>query len=143
LNGASLVLAKPEGHKDISYLAELISQQNITVVHFVPPVLDTFLNILNNDYKHILKKVMYGGEASQYELKDRFYNQFEGVELYNQYGPTEATIFATYWRCESSSLLNIVPIGRPISNTQIYLLDANLNPVPVGVPGELHIAGKG
>ncbi len=143
LNGASLVLAKPEGHKDVSYLAELISQQNITVVQFVPPMLDAFLNILNNDYKHLLKQVLCGGDILSVELKDRFYNQFEGVELYNQYGPTEATIDAADWRCESSSLLNIVPIGRPISNTQIYLLDANLNPVPVGVPGELHIAGKG
>ncbi len=65
------------------------------------------------------------------------------MNLHNLYGPTEACIDATFWTCKDESDRQVVPIGRPISNTQIYILDSNLQPVPIGVPGELHIGGAG
>src|SRR3989442_6792813 len=89
-----------------------------------------------------LRRVFCSGEALTFELQERFFQRL-GAELYNLYGPTEAAVDVTFWQCSPNRGLSIVPIGRPIWNTQIYILDKYLQPVPIGIPGELHIGGVG
>ncbi|MEH2127083.1 non-ribosomal peptide synthase/polyketide synthase [Nostoc sp.] len=140
--GARLVLAKPGGHKDSVYLVNLIEQQQVTTLHFVPSMLQAFLEEQSVKNCHSLKRVICSGEALPKELQERFFERLK-CELHNLYGPTEAAIDVTYWQCQLDSNLRTVPIGRPIANTQIYILDSHLQPVPIGVPGELHIGGVG
>ncbi|MEH2149873.1 non-ribosomal peptide synthase/polyketide synthase [Nostoc sp.] len=142
LTGARLVVAKPGGHKDSGYLVNLILEQQVTTLHFVPSMLRAFLEEESVKNCRSLKRVICSGEALPKELQERFFACL-GCQLHNLYGPTEAAIDVTFWECQPESNLKTVPIGRPISNTQIYILDQNLQPVPVGVPGELHIGGVG
>ncbi|WP_416212277.1 non-ribosomal peptide synthase/polyketide synthase [Nostoc sp. DedSLP03] len=142
LTGARLVVAKPGGHKDSGYLVNLILEQQVTTLHFVPSMLQIFLEEQGLKDCSSLKRVICSGEALPKELQERFFASL-GCQLHNLYGPTEAAIDVTFWECQPESNLKTVPIGRPISNTQIYILDQNLQPVPVGVPGELHIGGAG
>lgn len=142
LNGACLVMAKPEGHKDSYYLVKSIINQQITTLHFVPSMLQVFLEEKNLKQCKSIKQVFCSGEALSIELKNQFFEQFE-AKLHNLYGPTEAAIDVTAWTCIRNNNLSTVPIGYPIANTQIYVLDSHLQPVPVGVPGELHIGGIG
>ncbi|MEW5860347.1 MAG: amino acid adenylation domain-containing protein [Cyanobacteriota bacterium] len=143
LTGASLVLAKPGGHQDSGYLVWLIAQQKITTLHFVPSMLQVFLGEPGLEKCNSLKRVFCSGEALPFDLQERFFARLYAVELHNLYGPTEAAIDVTFWACQRNSKRQIVPIGRPIANTQLYLLDSHLQPVPIGVPGELHIGGFG
>ena len=140
LTGACLVIARPEGHKDSAYLVNLIAQQKITTLHFVPSMLQVFLEEEGLEQCHCLKRVICSGEALPWKLQERFFARLE-CELHNLYGPTEAAIDVTYWKCERESSLRTVPIGRPVANTQIYILDPHLQLVPIGVSGELHIGG--
>ena len=142
LTGARIVVAQPFGHKDSTYLVNLISQQQITTIHFVPSMLQIFLQEPNLGNCSCLKRVFSSGEALPSELTQRFFDKLE-CELHNLYGPTEAAIDVTFWQCQPQENLQIVPIGRPISNIQIYILDLHLQPVPVGVAGELYIGGDG
>jgi len=142
MTGASLVVARPGGHQDSSYLVKLIQQQQITTLHFVPSMLQVFLEEPDIETCNCLRKVMCSGEVLPFQLQERFFTYLD-AELHNLYGPTEAAIDVTFWACERESHRHIVPIGRPIANTQIYLLDAQLQQVPIGVPGELHISGAG
>ena len=142
LNGARLVVAKPGGHKDSAYLVNLIEEQQVTTLHFVPSMLQVFLEEQNLENCRSLKRVICSGEALPVELQERFFTRLD-CELHNLYGPTEAAIDVTYWQCFPDGNLRTVPIGRAIANTQIYILDEHLQPVPVGVAGELHIAGLG
>ena len=146
LSGAALVVARPKGHQDSDYLAQLILEQGITTMHFVPPMLAVFLEEKNLPQKcAALRRVICSGEALPFELQERFYDTFAdgGPTLHNLYGPTEAAVDVTFWECQRESHDRVVPIGRPIANTQIYLLDRRGQPVPVGVPGELYIGGSG
>ncbi|WP_323135334.1 non-ribosomal peptide synthase/polyketide synthase [Dyella silvatica] len=143
IEGATLVVAKPGGHQDVAYLAELIDSQGITTLHFVPPMLDVFLNELQPGRGKSLRQVMCSGQALPLELQQRFFASWDHVALHNLYGPTEASVDVTYWPCQKDSTLNCVPIGKPIANIQIHILDESLNPVPVGVVGHLYIAGIG
>ena len=146
LNGATLVIAEPNGHKDNAYLADLIQTQQISILHFVPSMLAAFLEIpKTNDFK-ALQHIICSGEALPKSLAQAFFQQFPHVSLYNLYGPTEAAIDVTFWHCQSQQALTshpTVPIGRPIANTQIHLLDSHLHPVPIGIPGEIYIGGIG
>ncbi|MCW5315485.1 amino acid adenylation domain-containing protein [Nostoc sp. KVJ3] len=142
ITGARLVVAKPGGHKDSAYLVNLILEQQVTHVHFVPSMLQVFLEEPSLENCRSLKRVICSGEALYVELQERFFARLD-CELHNLYGPTEAAIDVTYWQCFPNGNLRTVPIGRPIANTQIYILDEHLQPVPVGVAGELHIAGLG
>ncbi|MEA5624654.1 non-ribosomal peptide synthetase, partial [Nostoc sp. UHCC 0251] len=142
ITGARLVVAKPGGHKDSAYLVNLILEQQITTLHFVPSMLQVFLEEQSLKNCNSLKRVICSGEALPKELQERFFTRLD-CELHNLYGPTEAAIDVTFWQCKQKSYLSTVPIGRPIANTQIYILDEYLQPVPVGVPGELHIGGAG
>ncbi|MFJ6208622.1 amino acid adenylation domain-containing protein [Lysinibacillus sp. NPDC092081] len=140
VTGACMVVALPGGHKDASYLARIITEEEITTIHFVPSMLQVFLEEKDIERCITLKHVICSGEALSYSTRVQFHQLFD-VELHNLYGPTEAAVDVTSWVCRKESSQKVVPIGRPIANTQIYLLDKNLNPVPVGVPGELFIGG--
>ncbi|MGV7211556.1 non-ribosomal peptide synthase/polyketide synthase [Oxalobacteraceae bacterium A2-2] len=139
--GAQLVMARPGGHRDPHYLARLIAQAGITTIHFVPSMLQVFLGQEGSDTSS-LRRVMCSGEALPYALQQRVRERMPQVELHNLYGPTEAAIEATHWRCGDAHP-GIVPIGHPIANVRMYILDAHGEPVPAGVAGELHIAGVG
>ncbi len=143
LTGARLVMARPGGHQDASYLVRTIQSEGITTLHFVPSMLQVFLEAPGVEGCTSLIRVIASGEALPYELQRRFFLRFSrgGAELHNLYGPTEAAVDVTYWACEAEGKRSVVPIGRPVANTRIHLLDASLRPVPVGVPGELHIGG--
>ncbi|MUH00714.1 amino acid adenylation domain-containing protein, partial [Scytonema sp. UIC 10036] len=140
LTGAHLVVAKLSGHKDSSYLVNLILEQQVTTVHFVPSMLQVFLEEQSLKNCRSLKRVICSGEALPKQLQEKFFARMK-CELHNLYGPTEAAIDVTAWQCQPDGNLTTVPIGRPIANTQIYILDSHLQPVPIGVPGELHIGG--
>lgn len=138
--GAKIVIARPEGHKDNEYLLKTIIEKRITIIHFVPSMLRFFLELKNVEKCKTLRQVICSGEALTLDLQDQFFNRIN-AKLDNLYGVTEAAVEVTYWRCRPSPNINNIPIGRPIANTQIYILDNNMNPVPIGVPGELHIGG--
>ncbi|MDJ0574306.1 MAG: amino acid adenylation domain-containing protein [Xenococcaceae cyanobacterium MO_234.B1] len=142
LAGARLVIARPDGHKDSAYLVRLIIQESITTLHFVPSMLQIFLEEPTLDQCHSLKRVICSGEALPVVLRDRFFDRLD-AELHNLYGPTEAAIDVTFWQCQRDRNVTSIPIGRPIANTQIYILDSELQPVPIGESGELHIGGVG
>ncbi|MBT4836028.1 MAG: amino acid adenylation domain-containing protein [Methylococcales bacterium] len=142
LFGATLVMAKPGGHRDGQYMVKTIKEFGITTLQMVPSLLRMMLETSGFDEIDSLKRVCCGGEVLGMDLQKKFY-QTSQAQLYNFYGPTECTIDATYWSCIRDDNSPMIPIGRPISNTKIYLLDKALNPVPVGVPGEIHIAGAG
>lgn len=140
--GASLVVAKPEGHYDNRYLVNTINNHKITALHFVPSMLGMFLETEGVESCSSLKYIFCSGEALPLDLQMQFFQKLD-CELYNLYGPTEAAIEVTFWQCQLNTKLSNVPIGRPINNTQIYVLDAYKQPVPIGVPGELYIGGDG
>ena len=138
LTGARLVMARPGGHQDSAYLVELMATQQITTVHFVPSMLQCFLAEQGLETCDTLRRVMCSGEMLPFELQERFFACL-GAKLHNLYGPTEASVDVTSWACQRESNHQVVPIGRPIANTQIYILDAHLQPVPIGVPrGTVH-----
>ncbi len=143
--GAKLVVAKPNGHKDPQYLIDLINSQSVTILHFVPSMLHAFL--MNEDAASCksLRLFVCSGEALPLDLQHRFFMIFgsEVTQLHNLYGPTEAAVDVTYWQCMPNSDLHFVPIGRPIDNIQMYILDKVLAPVPIGIAGELYIGGVG
>jgi amino acid adenylation domain-containing protein/non-ribosomal peptide synthase protein (TIGR01720 family) len=141
--GATLVVARPEGHKDPRYLEQTILHERITILHFVPSMLEAFLTA-GLDYASLnVQHLVTSGEALSGALQQAVFAQLPKTKLWNLYGPTEAAIDVTFWPCQATAALQTPPIGRPIHNTQIYVLDASLNPVPIGVTGELYIAGVG
>ena len=141
LNGACLVMANPGGHKDSNYLVKLINENKITVLHFVPSMLEVFLEETNISNCKSLKKVICSGEALSASTKNKFFTKLN-AELHNLYGPTEAAIDVTAYQCHDDKD-DTVPIGKAIANTQIYILNSQQQINPIGVPGELHIAGIG
>lgn len=141
LSGASLVMANPNGHQDPSYLVQLMAQQQIMIADFVPAMLQLILEQPGLEACQSLRYITCGGEALPKKLSDRFFSRLSGVELHNCYGPTEVSIDATSWVCQPHS--EVISIGRPIANQQIYILDNYLQPVPIGVPGELYVGGAG
>ncbi|KRP98381.1 peptide synthetase [Pseudomonas lactis] len=139
--GARLVMARPEGHKDPAYLCEVVAAEHITTLHFVPSMLDVFLAHGDVSQAAGLVRVMCSGEALPGSLVRRFKQQLPGIGLYNLYGPTEAAVDVTAWNCARPEVPDNTPIGKPIANTRLYVLDGQLQPVPLGVVGELFIAG--
>ncbi len=137
--GARLVVALPGGHQDPAYLVETIVREGITTLHFVPSMLRVFLDAPGAERCTGLKRVICSGEALPADLTRRFAEILPGVELHNLYGPTEAAVDVTAWHCRDEP--HAVPIGRPIANTAIHIVDPAFRAVPVGVPGELLIGG--
>ncbi|RLU89136.1 non-ribosomal peptide synthetase [Streptomyces griseocarneus] len=139
--GATLVVAEPELHKDPVGLARLIREQAVTTCHFVPSMLQVFLaGPEAAGCTGSLRRVFCSGEALPRETAHAFARSLPGVELHNLYGPTEAAVDVTYHACDPAAT-GPVPIGRPVWNTRLYVLDAALQPCPPGVPGELYLAG--
>jgi amino acid adenylation domain-containing protein len=140
LTGARLVLARPGGHQDSAYLAELIQREAITTLHFVPPMLRIFLDEPGVAECRSLRRVICSGEALPADLAECFHTRL-AAELHNLYGPTEAAVDVTAQPCRRDAEPGPVPIGAPIANTQVYVLDRNLQPAPVGVAGDLYLGG--
>jgi amino acid adenylation domain-containing protein len=144
ITGATLVVARPDGHRDSAYLAELIERQRITVLHFVPSMLRIFLDERGLERCTSVRRVVCSGEALPADAVARFFERLPHSRLCNLYGPTEAAVDVTYWECgpeDARDQSASIPIGRPVANTQIHVLDAQRRPQPIGVPGELYIGG--
>ncbi|GJM33275.1 MAG: hypothetical protein DHS20C18_22760 [Saprospiraceae bacterium] len=142
ITGVKLVFARPGGHKDSNYLKSLIEKEGITTMHFVPSMLEVFLlDIHAGDCKDLVR-VLCSGEALKPVHVKTFLEKLPTVALHNLYGPTEAAIDVTYWQVPGNvAEVPVVPIGKPVANTQLYVLDAYDALVPTGVIGELHIGG--
>ena len=139
--GARLVMARPDGHKEPEYLARVIKQHQVTAVHFVPSMLQAFLACDAAADPAGLRWVICSGEALSPGLLRRFRQAMPGVGLVNLYGPTEAAVEVTAWECPPGAVAAVVPIGRPLANTRIYVLDPAGRLAPIGVAGELLIGG--
>ncbi len=141
MTGARMCLAKPGGHKDSGYLIDLIQANGVTALHFVPSMLQAFLQHPEAAACVGVRRVICSGEALPPETVELFHRTLPG-DLHNLYGPTEAAIDVTHWACRAGSTPGTtVPIGRPIANTALYIVDRSMNPVPLGVAGELLIGG--
>jgi amino acid adenylation domain-containing protein len=138
--GARLVMAEPGGHRDPEYLVNVIKEQRVTVLHFVPSMLKVFLEQDSVEQCETLKQVMCSGEALSFESQQRFFER-QKAQLHNLYGPTEAAVDVTFWECRRDDEQHLVPIGKPVANTQIFILDDQMKLVPAGVAGELYIGG--
>ncbi len=141
--GACLVVARPDGHRDPGYLVQMIATHGISDLQTVPVLLQALLEEPGIERCAGLRRVLCGGEVMHRSLVQRFFARLPGVTLYNLYGPTETTIDTTYYACSPGESRPGVPIGRPVGNAQLYILDRELQPVPPGVVGELYIHGAG
>ncbi|MEO8564441.1 MAG: amino acid adenylation domain-containing protein, partial [bacterium] len=142
MTGAKLVMARPGGHRDTSYLAAVMQRAGVTVCHFVPSMLRAFLGDEQAGRVTSLRAVMASGEALAPDLVAQFYGVLPDARLHNLYGPTECAVDVSYFACPPSTTTpSVVPIGRPVANTRLYVLDAELRELPIGVAGELHIGG--
>jgi D-alanine--poly(phosphoribitol) ligase subunit 1 len=148
--GAGVTLLPSQKEHDVILLTKFIEKYKITVIHFVPSVLRIFLNYIEDEFdlhKIIsLKYVFASGEELDTLLVSKFSHIFKSSAfpiLINLYGPTEATIDVSYFICDKTNLLQEIPIGQPINNINLFVLDENLEFLPLNVPGELYIAGVG
>ena len=138
--GARVVVHRPGGLSDIGYLTDLLRDEGITAMHFVPSLLGLFLSLPGVNQWRTLQRVPIGGEPLPGEVADKFHATFDAL-LHNFYGPTETVVNASRFKVEGKQGTRIVPIGTPKINTTMYLLDDALQPVPVGVIGEIYIGG--
>ncbi|HVG10915.1 MAG TPA: amino acid adenylation domain-containing protein [Thermoanaerobaculia bacterium] len=143
LSGARLVMAQSGGQSDASYLVDEVRRRGITVLQLVPSMLQVVLSERGLEDCRSLRRLYCGGEALPVELQERFFARMSGVELHNLYGPTEVSIDATHWECRQGVGSGTVPIGRPLWNVEVYVLDRDLEPVPLGSMGELYVGGPG
>jgi len=142
MTGARLVVAAPGDHRDPSKLVELINRHQVTTLHFVPSMLHAFLQDSQVASCQGLRRIICSGEALPVGVQQHVFAELPNTGLFNLYGPTEAAIDVTHWTCVDEHR-DSVPIGRPISNLRTYVLDAQLQPVAVGVAGELYLGGVG
>jgi amino acid adenylation domain-containing protein len=143
LNGATLFVAAPNAHKEPVALTDLIARQRITTVHFVPSMLSIFLDTEGVQRCTCVKHLICSGEALPGATVQQCQTLLPDAQVHNLYGPTENAIGTTFWTCPVACAKDNIPIGRPIANTRIYLLDAHGQPVPLGAVGELYIGGAG
>ncbi|MQY24882.1 D-alanine--poly(phosphoribitol) ligase subunit 1 [Nocardia sp. RB56] len=141
--GAAVVIAEPDGHRDPAYLSRVIAENAVTTVHFVPSMLDAFLDPAANpalrDTRSPLRWIFAAGEALAGDTAAAVARRLPGAELVNWYGPAEATVVTAY--PVTGPVGASVPIGAPVANTRVHVLDRQLRAVPPGAPGELYIAG--
>ncbi|MFT0474785.1 non-ribosomal peptide synthetase [Pseudomonas antarctica] len=142
ITGCRLVLAGPGEHRDPHRIAQLVQEHGVTTLHFVPPLLQLFIDEPLVAECTSLRRLFCGGEALPVELRNRVLAQLPAVQLHNRYGPTETAINVTHWHCRAEDGERS-PIGRPLGNVTCRVLDEHLNPLPAGVPGELCIGGIG
>ncbi len=141
ITGCQLIFAKPEGHKDPSYLQEMIEKAEVSVLHFVPSMLSAFLLDVRSEKCKTLQHVVCSGEALPAETVYEFREKLPQVSIHNYYGPTEAAIDVTAIDITYEDISTGVSIGSPVPNTNIYITNASLKQQPVGVVGELLIGG--
>ncbi len=141
LAGARLVVAEPGGHRDPAYLARMMRDHGVTLLYIVPSMLRAFFDGDAASLPQSVRNVSCSGEALPYDLQERFLAQLPGARMYNLYGPTECAVEATYQLCQRGDPRQIVPVGKPVANTRIYIVDSAMQPVPIGVAGELFIGG--
>lgn len=153
--GASVYFLTPDGEKDPQRIFSCIAQEHISVLHFVPSMLTASLEFLTAHLQNgnslpwdltSLRYVFASGEAlnpSQVDIFNSLVHRHSGAQLINLYGPTEAAIDVTYFNCPVAGAINRVPIGKPIDNIRLYILDNEQRLAPQGIPGELYIAGVG
>ncbi|UXJ55658.1 non-ribosomal peptide synthase/polyketide synthase [Pseudomonas citronellolis] len=142
LAGCRLVLAGPGEHRDPARIAQLVRQFGVTTLHFVPPLLQLFIDEPGVEECTSLRRLFSGGEALPAQLRDRVLQRLPGMALHNRYGPTETAINVTHWHCSLEDGARS-PIGRPLGNVICRVLDSELNPLPPGAAGELCIGGIG
>ncbi|KAA0944446.1 non-ribosomal peptide synthetase [Pseudomonas sp. ANT_H14] len=142
ITGCRLVLAGPGEHRDPHRIAQLVQEHGVTTLHFVPPLLQLFVDEPQAGECTSLRRLFSGGEALPAQLRNRVLAQLPAVQLHNRYGPTETAINVTHWHCRAEDGERS-PIGRPLGNVICRVLDDQLNSLPVGVPGELCIGGVG
>ncbi|TFF13345.1 amino acid adenylation domain-containing protein [Pseudomonas sp. BCA14] len=142
ITGCRLVLAGPGEHRDPQRIAQLVQEHGVTTLHFVPPLLQLFIDEPLAAECTSLRRLFSGGEALSAELRNRVLAQWPAVQLHNRYGPTETAINVTHWHCHVEDGERS-PIGRPLGNVICRVLDEQFNSVPLGVPGELCIGGIG
>src|SRR2546430_1952362 len=139
--GATLVVAKPGGQNDPAYLADVIQRAGVTVLHFVPAMLDAFVTSGGLPACERVRVIVCSGEALPGPLVARCLATWPG-RLENLYGPTEAAVDVTWQPCTPDVTAEpVIPIGRPVANTQVYVRDTEGQPAPVGVVGELYLGG--
>ena len=143
LAGGKLVLIERRTEQDLNSLSEIFVSEQITHTLLLPTLYQTLIRNLPKQVFDTFKTIIVAGEACPKALCNEHFEFLPNVELYNEYGPTEATVWATVYKTTPAESGLNVPIGKPISNTQVYILDENQNQVPIGVPGELFIGGKG
>ncbi|MBK4995750.1 amino acid adenylation domain-containing protein [Pseudomonas sp. S37] len=143
--GLRLVLARPDGHRDPAYMVQLIQAQQVGIVKFVPALLHQFLEQPGVERCTSLTDIFCGGGELTLALVHSVRQRLPKVRLHNVYGPTEATVDSTAWTLQARAPLPMQapPIGRPIANTRLYVLDTHDRPVPLGAVGQLHIGGVG
>lgn len=145
--GMKVVVAKPDGHRDPYYLSQLIDQEKITIIHFVPSMLEAFLSMeettkSSSSLLTSLKHIICGGEALKLDHILKIRNLLPDVAIHNSYGPTEASVGVSNWDVPLDvSEIKRVVIGSPVLNTRLHVLDSFQNLVPVGIEGELYIEG--
>jgi amino acid adenylation domain-containing protein len=145
MTGATLVMARPGGHRDPAYLADVIARFGVTTLHFVPSMLQAFIesvpeNVLRG--LHSLRDVMCSGEALPAEVVRRAYARLpQSTSIHNLYGPTECAVDVTHWTCKRDDARASIPIGHPVANTQCYVLDAFGDELPAGIAAELYLGG--
>ncbi|WP_122764595.1 non-ribosomal peptide synthetase [Pseudomonas viridiflava] len=142
ITGCRLVLAGPGEHRDPHRIAQLVQEHGVTTLHFVPPLLQLFIDEPLVPECTSLRRLFSGGEALPAELRNRVLAQLPAVQLHNRYGPTETAINVTHWHCTAEDGERS-PIGRPLGNVICRVLDDHLNLLPAGVPGELCVGGIG
>ena len=140
ITGATLVIARPGGERESAYLADLIPNERISVLCFVPSMLEVFLEATGSDVWKTVTRVVSRGEALSGAVCDAFFAKSK-AQLINNYGCSEATSSVCAWRCLPGATESVAPIGRPIANMKTYVLDDAMQPVPVGVVGELYLGG--
>ncbi|MGI9281300.1 MAG: amino acid adenylation domain-containing protein [Endozoicomonas sp.] len=140
--GATVVMAEPEAHKDPDYLESIIQDKNISDVHFVPSMLNLFLESCSVTFPNV-RNVYCSGEALPQEVISTALKTFPKAQIHNLYGPTEAAIDVSYHTCSAHPDTPAIscPIGQPVQNTELYVLNSQLQPQPIGIPGELCIGG--
>jgi len=141
MTGAQLIVAKPLGHQDPEYLCELIEHTHISILHFVPSMLSAFIEATNASHCSSLRHIICSGEALPIELMQKTYRYLPHIQLHNLYGPTEAAIDVTAWQCNPKLKDILVPIGSPVANTHIHILNTQNQSQPIGIAGELYIGG--
>ncbi|HYW71641.1 MAG TPA: amino acid adenylation domain-containing protein, partial [Pyrinomonadaceae bacterium] len=140
--GARLIMLQPGQHQRPAEIVAMLAEHQVTTVQLPPSWLQMVLQERGLVECQRLAHVVCGGEIITADLQKQFFATVD-ANLHNLYGPTETSIDATSWTCDRAGAKRTVPIGKPIANVQVYLLDSHLRPVPVGVKGELHIGGVG